>query len=149
MDGRTDGRCKLSEYIEDSGYDSFCARPCVCVCVCARVCVLVTHGRRNYFSVWQMALDVGCDVYILSFWIFIWRLPLMEQKTSVNLLFCTSAQRRLFMFPTTTFVVNSPLRCWKTNAVGKMSLTSWKTKYSDYHLANMQAGALSVIVKPR
>jgi hypothetical protein len=55
MDGRTDGRCKLSdyEYIEDSGYDSFRARPCVCVCARARafVCVLVIHGRRNYFSV--------------------------------------------------------------------------------------------------
>jgi hypothetical protein len=104
------------------------------------VCVLVPHGGRNYFSVWQMALVVGCDVYILSFWIFIWRLPLMGQTTSAHRLFGTSKQWRLFLFPSTTFVVNPPLRCWTTNAVDKISLTGWETEYSDYQLANMQPG---------
>lgn len=134
MDGRTYGRCKLSEY--RGFWLWFVLRSPLCVFMY----VLVTHEGRSYFSVWQMALFVGCDVYILSFWIFSWRLPLMEKTTSAHHLSCTSTQRRLFLFLSTSLVLNPPHRCWTTNAVDKMSLTNWETKYSDYHLPNIQLG---------
>ena len=64
---------KLSEYIEDSGYDSFCVHPCVCVCV--YVCVFFkSHTEDVITSVsdrWRWLSAAMCtyfhSVYLVGF----------------------------------------------------------------------------------